>query len=350
MITAKSPKSLGYRFPAEWEKQNSIWLSWPHNLETWPGKFEPIPKKFAEIVSIISKFEHVNINYFGEPMLLEIETLLKEKNVSSLSYTLHEVATNDTWCRDHGPAFVVNKNSEDPLAIVNWGYNALGGKYPPFNLDDDVPRKIAEKLKLPIFTPGIIMEGGSIDVNGEGCLLTTKDCLLNKNRNPHLSKNEIENYLCQFYGVEKILWLEKGIVGDDTDGHIDDIARFVNPNTIVTVIEKNSEDENYEILKTNLELLKSMTDVNGGSFKIVELPMPRVIEYNNQRLPASYANFLILNGAVIVPIFNCKNDEIALNILQEQFPTRKIIGIDCVDLVWGLGTLHCISQQEPAVD
>ncbi len=348
MMFDASPKKLGFTFPAEWEKQNSIWLSWPHNRDTWPGKFQPIPKKFAEIVSVITRYEHVNINYVNDEMKEEITELLTDKNVSEISYTLHNIPTNDAWCRDHGPAFVINSETKEK-GIIDWGYNALGNKYPPFDLDDEVPTKIGNKLGLSIFYPGIIMEGGSIDVNGEGCLLTTKSCLLNKNRNPNLNQTEIENYLKEFYGQEKILWLEEGIVGDDTDGHIDDIARFVNADTILTVVEKKLEDENYQILQNNLTTLKHMTNDRGRRFNIIELPMPDKLEYKGQRIPASYANFLILNNAVIVPTFKDKNDTLAIKIIQEQFPARKVIGIDCVDLAWGLGTLHCISQQEPAV-
>lgn len=348
MLIDMSPKKLGFIFPAEWEKQNSIWLSWPHNRDTWPGKFQPIPKKFAEIVSVITRYEHVNINYVNDEMKEEITELLTDKKVSEISYTLHNIPTNDAWCRDHGPAFVINSETKEK-GIIDWGYNALGNKYPPFDLDDEVPTKIGNKLGLSIFYPGIIMEGGSIDVNGEGCLLTTKSCLLNKNRNPNLNQTEIENYLKEFYGQEKILWLEEGIVGDDTDGHIDDIARFVNADTILTVVEKKLEDENYQILQNNLTTLKQMTNDKGRRFNIIELPMPDKLEYKGQRIPASYANFLILNNAVIVPTFKDKNDTLAIKIIQEQFPARKVIGIDCVDLAWGLGTLHCISQQEPAV-
>ncbi len=348
MLIDMSPKKLGFTFPAEWEKQNSIWLSWPHNRDTWPGKFQPIPKKFTEIVSVITRYEHVNINYVNDEMKEEIIELLSDKRVSEISYTLHNIPTNDAWCRDHGPAFVINSETKEK-GIIDWGYNALGNKYPPFDLDNDVPTKTGNKLGLRIFHPGIIMEGGSIDVNGEGCLLTTKSCLLNNNRNPNLNQAEIENYLKEFYGQEKILWLEEGIVGDDTDGHIDDIARFVNADTILTVVEKKLEDENYQILQNNLTTLKQMTNNKGRRFNIIELPMPDKLEYKGQRIPASYANFLILNNAVIVPTFKDKNDTLAIKIIQEQFPARKVIGIDCVDLAWGLGTLHCISQQEPAV-
>lgn len=349
MTIMKTPKQLGYRFPAEWEPQTSTWLSWAHKLESWPDKFEPVPYIYTNIVKTIARFQHVNINVKDDEMFDDVTSRLTLAGVPADRFTLHRIPTNDAWCRDHGPAFVINPSAQEKKAIVDWGYNAWGGKYPPFDLDDVVPTKIAEAYNLPVFHPGIVMEGGAIDVNGKGCLLTTKACLLNENRNPHLSQEEIETYLKEYYGQEKILWLNDGIVGDDTDGHIDDLARFVNPTTIVTCVEEDPQDENYAILQENLAMLRTLTDQDNRPFTIVELPMPGVVAYEGQRLPASYANFLIGNGFVIVPVFNHPNDLKALNILQAQFPGRAVIGIDCVDLVWGLGTLHCISQQEPAV-
>lgn len=344
-----TPKSLGYRFPAEWEPQTATWLSWPHNKDTWPGKFEPIPDVFTRIVKTLTQFQHVNINVNDDDMREDVMTRLTKAGIDRSQFTLYLIPTNDAWCRDHGPAFVVNPKAEQPLAIVDWGYNAWGGKYPPFDLDDAVPARIAEQRKLPLFSPGIVMEGGSIDVNGKGCLLTSKSCLLNPNRNPNLSQSEIENYLIHYYGVEKILWIDQGIAGDDTDGHIDDTARFINPSTIVAVVEDDPADENYKILQENLAQLNSLRDLDGKPFRIVELPMPSPMFYNNQREPASYANILIANGVVLVPTFRDPKDASALQILQREFPKRTVIGIDCVDLVWGLGTLHCISQQEPMV-
>jgi len=345
----KTPKQLGYRFPAEWEPQTSTWLSWAHKLESWPDKFEPVPFVYTNIVKTIARFQHVNINVKDDAMFDDVQSRLTLAGVPEDRFTLHRIPTNDAWCRDHGPAFIINPDAAQKKAVVDWGYNAWGGKYPPFDLDDVVPTKVAEILGLPVFDPGIVMEGGAIDVNGKGCLLTTKACLLNENRNPHLTQEQIETYLKEYYGQEKILWLNDGIVGDDTDGHIDDLARFVNPTTIVTCVEEDPADENYAILQENLELLRTLTDQDGKPFTIVELPMPGHVAYDGQRLPASYANFLIGNGFVIVPVFNHPNDLKALTILQAQFPDRAVIGIDCVDLVWGLGTLHCISQQEPAV-
>jgi agmatine deiminase len=257
--------------------------------------------------------------------------------------------TNDAWCRDHGPAFIVNYEKKEK-AIIDWGYNAWGDKYPPYDLDDVIPTLIGKKLGVPVFNPNIVMEGGSVEFNGRGTLLTTTACLLNKNRNPHLSQKQIEEYLVNYYGVENILWLGDGIVGDDTDGHIDDITRFVNEDTVVTVVEENKSDENYELLQENLQLLSTMRLENGKQVNIIELPMPKPVIYEEQRLPASYANFYIGNKHVIVPTFrDTKNDEQALNILQSCFKERQIVGLDSTDLIWGLGSFHCLSQQEPAV-
>ncbi len=345
----KTPRQLGYRFPAEWEPQAATWFSWPHNVETWPGKFDPIPGVFTGIVKTLAAYQHVNINVSDDAMAHDVRSRLLTAGVDPAHFTLYNIPTNDSWCRDHGPAFVVNPNAPDPLAIIDWGYNAWGGKYPPFDLDDIVPSQVAEMRNLPVFHPGIIMEGGAIDVNGEGCLLTSKSCLLNQNRNPALTQEEIEEYLRDYYNVEKILWVDEGIAGDDTDGHIDDSARFVAPNTIVAVTENNPNDENHAILERNLSALKEMTDLHGKHFRIVELPMPAPLYFNGQRIPASYANFLIANDIVMVPTFRDPNDGKAIEILQREFQDRTVLGVDCVDLAWGLGTLHCISQQEPGV-
>ena len=344
-----TPKKLGYRFPAEWEPQAATWFSWPHNKETWPGKFEPIPDVFTGIIKALAPYQHVNINVIDDEMREDVTARLSRAKIDPSRYTLYTIPTNDTWCRDHGPAFLVNPRVAEPLAIIDWSYNAWGGKYPPFDFDDAVPTRIADQRGLPVFYPGIVMEGGSIDVNGEGCLLTSRSCLLNKNRNPALDQAEIEEFLREYYNVEKILWVSDGIAGDDTDGHIDDTARFVSPTTIVAVVEKDTADENYEILRENFAALRQMTDVNGKRFRIVELPMPAPVHYRGQRLPASYANFLVANNLVLVPTFRDRNDAVAIEILQREFQDRTVTGIDCLDLVLGLGTLHCISQQEPLV-
>lgn len=257
--------------------------------------------------------------------------------------------TNDAWCRDHGPAFLINPAADRKKIIVDWNYNAWGNKYPPFELDDVIPTLIGKALGLPVYHPGIIMEGGSVDFNGKGTLITSTCCLLNKNRNPHLSQAEIETCLMDFYGVEQVLWVKEGIVGDDTDGHIDDTVRFVNEDTVITVIEENRQDPNYGLLQENLSDLKKMRLLSGKQLNIVELPMPEDVIYEDQRLPASYANFYIANGSVIVPTFRSPRDETALRIIESCFPSRRIVGIDSTDIIWGLGSFHCLSQQEPAV-
>jgi agmatine deiminase len=257
--------------------------------------------------------------------------------------------TNDAWCRDHGPAFLINPEADIKKVIVDWNYNAWGNKYPPFDLDDVIPTLIGKHFNIPVYNPGIVMEGGSVEFNGNGTLLTSTCCLLNENRNPHLKQQEIENYLHNFYGVDQILWVADGIVGDDTDGHIDDTVRFVNGDTVITVVEDNKQDENYELLQTNLKQLKSMRLLNDKQLNIIELPMPDAVIYEDQRLPASYANFYISNKHVIVPTFQCAKDDKALQIIQDCFPKREVVGIDSTDIIWGLGSFHCLSQQEPKI-
>lgn len=267
-------------------------------------------------------------------------------DLANVQFFIHP--TNDAWCRDHGPAFVVNPKEKKKM-IIDWGYNAWGGKYPPFDLDDNIPTLIANHYKLPVHYPGIVMEGGAVDFNGKGTVLTTTSCLLNENRNPHLSQKQIEEYLHNYYGVDNILWLGDGIVGDDTDGHIDDLTRFVNYDTVVTVVETNKKDENYKPLQENLKALNKLRLENGKQMNIVELPMPSALVFEDMRLPASYANFYISNNYVVVPTFRDRNDEKALTILEQCFTDRKVVGLDSWDIIWGLGSFHCLSQQEPSV-
>ncbi len=338
----------GFFFPAEWHPHIATWLSWPHKEESWPGKIGMIYPRYCEFIKILTEGELVRINVVDEQMKAFAKGQLLAAGVELNKVEFFEFPTNDAWCRDHGPAFLINPETKQ-RAIVDWGYNAWGNKYPPFDLDDVIPTKIAERFGLPVYHPGIVMEGGSVDFNGEGTVLTTTACLLNENRNPHLNQQQIEGYLRNYYGVEQVLWLGDGIVGDDTDGHIDDITRFVNSDTVVTVIEENKNDENYHILQENLETLKTMRLLNGKQLNIVELPMPDPVIYQDQRLPASYANFYIANNAVIMPTYRCANDQRALDILQQCFPARRVVGIDSTDIIWGLGSFHCLSQQEPSV-
>lgn len=262
----------------------------------------------------------------------------------------HYIKTNESWCRDHGPAFLMRKiGKKTDIAVVDWGFNAWGGKYPPYDDDDAVPTQVARELKLPVFDAPIIMEGGAVDFNGAGTILTTTSCLLNKNRNPTHSKKDIERYLKAYYGQSHVLWLGDGIAGDDTDGHIDDLARFINPSTIVIGMEDDPNDDNYAILRENRALLNHARDQDGRPFDIIELPMPGVVEHDGQRLPATYLNFYFINGALLVPTYrHRRNDRRALAILQKHLPDRKVIGIDCVELIWGLGAIHCLTQQQPA--
>ncbi len=343
-----SPKKQGFSFPAEWAKQEALWLSWPHKEESWPGKIETIYRPYCEFIKVVAIGQKVRVNVANEEMRDFAIAALKEVTTDFGNIEFYFNPTNDAWCRDHGPAFIINQTTNQK-AVVDWGYNAWGGKYPPFDLDDVVPTRIAKEFNLPLFAPDIVMEGGSVEFNGAGTVMTTTACLLNENRNPHLTKEQVETYLKEFYGQEQVLWLGDGIVGDDTDGHIDDITRFVNENTVLTVVEEDPTDENYEILQENLEMLRSFKLLNGESLRIIELPMPAPVIYDDTRLPASYANFYIANEVVVVPIFNDKNDQRALDIIQSCFPTRKVVGINSVDIIWGLGSFHCLSQQEPTL-
>ncbi|MEO8583451.1 MAG: agmatine deiminase family protein [Flavitalea sp.] len=348
-MSALTPNDLGYYFPAEFEPHRATWLSWPHKEASWPGKINAIYPVYAQFVKEIAKSERVCINVRDEKMKLFATDHLQTACVplDKIDFYIHP--TNDAWCRDHGPAFVINPSAENKKAIVDWGYNAWGNKYPPYDLDDIIPTLIGKELGIPVFNPNIVMEGGSVEFNGEGTLLTSRSCLLNKNRNPQLTQSQIEKYLLNYYGAKQVLWIDDGIAGDDTDGHIDDTVRFVNNNTVLTVIEENKNDDNYELLQANLRSLSSMRLLNGKQLNIVELPMPEPVVYENQRLPASYANFYIASEAVIVPTFQSKNDEKALLIIEQCFPNRRIVGLDSTDIIWGLGSFHCLSQQEPLV-
>ncbi len=345
-----TPKEQGFFFPAEWHPHRAIWLTFPQSSDSWDygERLERIYPAYMKFIKTISLSEKVCINAKDEAHKKLIDSLLEQYEIDKNQIELLIHPNNDSWCRDHGPAFLINPATKQRM-IVEWGYNAWGGKYPPFDDDDNIPIKIAEYLALPYVVPGIIMEGGSVEFNGKGTVLTSKSCLLNPNRNPHLNQAQIEQYLCDYYGVEQVLWVTEGIVGDDTDGHIDDTTRFVNEDTILTVVEHNSEDDNYHHLQQNLSDLKAMRLPNGKPLNIVELPMPDPVYDSGIRLPASYANFLITNASVIVPIFNCEKDEVALEIIQQCFPDRNVVGIDATEIIWGLGSFHCLSQQEPLV-
>jgi len=342
-----TPRSLGYQMPAEWERHEAIWLSWPYDLDSFP-EIEAVEKAYTIIIKAIHKSEIVNLLVKDEMLLRAVVDRLKREKVDLHRIHFHLLSYADVWFRDYGPTFVVRENEAGKsVAAVNWIFNAWGEKYEELMADSRIACLINDDLKMKCFLPGIVMEGGSIDVNGCGTVLTTEQCLLNKNRNPSFSKKEIESYLREFLGVQKVIWLKEGIAGDDTDGHVDDIARFVNPTTVLCAYEDDPEDENYPALKQNYELLCRETDQDGLPLTVIKLPMPGKVGAK-LRLPASYANFYIGNDVVMVPVFGHRNDRVALKTIQEAFPERKVVGINCREMVHGLGTIHCISQQQPA--
>jgi agmatine deiminase len=342
--------------PAEWEPHEATWLAWPHNPDDWPGKFQAIPWVYAEIVRLLSAHELVQILVDDAKAEQRAQRILERAGANLDRVTFHHLPTNRGWTRDSGPIFV--RNPEGRVAVTNWLFNAWA-KYSDWQLDDQVPGRVAALLGLPCWEPSIqdengtkhlVLEGGSIDTNGAGALLTTEECLLGdvQQRNPGVSREQLEHVFHDFLGIDQIIWLNRGIAGDDTHGHIDDISRFVAPATIVTAVEPDASDPNHKPLAENLARLKAARTLSGKQFTLVELPMPRPVIFRGLRLPASYANFYIANGLVLVPTFHDPNDRVALNILSDLFPEREVIGIHSVDLVWGLGTLHCMTQQQPA--
>jgi agmatine deiminase len=389
-VLTSTPLKDGFRFPAEWERQSGTWFSWPRPEGiSFPGKYHTVPANIAAIIREIGTRQLVHINVPNENYRKIVREQLIDAGVprqwlagARSCVRFHDIPTNESWCRDHGPAFVVRtKRGNREKAIVDWGFNAWGGKYPPFDSDDAVPMRVAEeygKKIVGVYSPThvrgggevvgtggknknqgtppgravprrIVMEGGAVEFNGRGTVLTTESCLLNKNRNPGMSKVEIEKALEHYYGQTHVCWLGDGIDGDDTDGHIDDLARFLDPRTIVVAVEEDKKDANYRILKDNLNRTLRLRDQDGEPFRVVTLPMPGVVEHDGQRLPATYLNFLFVNGACLVPTFrHKKNDRLALKILQDHLPKHEVVGVDCVELIWGLGAIHCLTQQEPA--
>jgi agmatine deiminase len=353
----QTPRQLGYRMPAEWERHEATWLAWPHNPDDWPGKFQAIPWLYAEIVRLVAAHEQVHILLNDAKAEQRATSILDRAGANLDRVRFHLWPTNRVWTRDSGPIFV--RNAEGQIAVTNWRFNAWA-KYSDWQLDDQVPGRVTSLLGLPEWQPSVtldngetrrlVLEGGSIDVNGEGILLTTEECLLSQvqQRNPGVSRAQIERAFHDFLGIDQVVWLNRGIAGDDTHGHVDDISRFVAPATIVTAIERDKSDANHQPLAENLARLNAARTLDGKQFMLVELPLPRPVVFRGQRLPASYANFYIANDLVLVPTFHDPNDRIALNILAEVFPHREVIGIHAVDLVWGLGTLHCMTQQQPA--
>jgi len=349
--------AAGYRMPAEWEPHEATWIAWPHNRDDWPGKFGPIPWVYVEIVRQLTRGETVNIVVNDADHRREAKDRLKRAGVDLERLEFVKSRTDRVWTRDTVPSFVVDPtNATDPLQLVEWRFNGWA-KYDNFADDSRLPKRIAARLGRPRIKPRLeatnraVLEGGSIDVNGLGTLLTTEECLLSEIqcRNPGLTKAGYERLFRDFLGVRHVIWLGQGIAGDDTHGHVDDLARFIGPKTVVTVVESNPEDPNHAPLAENLERLRAATDQDGNALEVVTLPMPSPLYFEGTRLPASYANFYIANGLVLVPTFNDPADREALSILAARFPDRRVVGIHAVDLVWGFGTLHCMTREQPRV-
>lgn len=352
MSQTATPAGLGFRMPAEWEPHEATWLAWPHEINDWPGKFAPIPWVYGEIVRHLSVFERVRILVEDAEIEQKAKRVLRKCGAQMAAVEFWHVATDRSWTRDFCPIFVRNRDGE--RGIVNWRFNGWA-KYPNSLRDNAVTETIAPQLGFRMWTPvwngeRLVLEGGSIDVNGAGTILTTEECLLSpiQARNPQLTREDIEAVFAEYLGARHTLWLHHGIAGDDTHGHVDDLTRFTDVQTVVIVSEADTSDVNYEPLKENLALLREMRDQDGQQLRIERVPMPRPVFFDGQRLPASYANFYIANRVVLVPTFNDPNDRVALNKLAELFPGREVVGIAATDLVLGLGTLHCMTQQQPA--
>jgi agmatine deiminase len=342
-----SPSEKGYRMPAEWEPHEATWISWPQpDCNSFPGSYDRVLPTFVKMVEALAESEIVRINVSGGEQEKAVRKLLRSCPPDRVEY--FHIPTDEPWCRDHGPIFV-KRDKSPQLAVLNFGFNAWGYKLSPFDEDNAVPPAIAKALGLPAFNfEHFILEGGSIDTNGQGTLLTTESCLLNPNRNPTLDRTSIEKKLRDKLSVKKILWLGDGIEGDDTDGHVDDITRFIGPSTVITAVEEDEHDPNFEPLQQNLDRLHTMRLADGEPLHVLTLPMPTRIMRDGQRLPASYANFYIANSIVLLPVFNEHNDSWAVSALHEAFPNRRIVPIDCRELIWGLGAFHCLTQQQPA--
>ncbi|ALJ56725.1 Agmatine deiminase [Candidatus Xiphinematobacter sp. Idaho Grape] len=346
-ISTETPARLGYRMPAEWELHEATWVSWPHPKgSSFATCYREILPTFVQMVEVLSTSEVVRINVSELEQEKQIRSLLNS-TVPPERVEFFHIPTNEPWCRDYGPIFV-RRNRSPQLAVVNFGYNAWGGKYPPYDADNSVPVRVSEELNLPIFgRPDLILEGGSIDTNGAGALLTTESCLLDSHRNPGWTRSKIEEALRSSLSVSKVLWLGEGIAGDDTDGHVDNIARFVAEDTVLTVIERNEKDPNFKPLQENLRRIQETKLSNDRCLNVITLPMPGPFLAMGERLPVSYANFFIGNEIILLPTFADIHDSQALFVLQEMFPSRKVVPINCCKLIWGLGALHCLTQQQP---
>ncbi|MEP7119106.1 MAG: agmatine deiminase family protein [Acidobacteriota bacterium] len=345
-----TPAEHGFAFPAEWAPHAGTWISWPRPEGiSFPGFYHRSIADVVRVIAAITAFEPVHLNVPNANYERLVKDTLRAAGVRLSRVHFHRIPTNECWTRDHGPAFVQRRRrGKVETAIVDWGFNAWGGKYPPWDADDAVPTRVAAELGLKVFDADIVMEGGAVDFNGAGTVLTTTACLLHKNRNGGLSKPEVERYLRDYYGQRHVVWLGEGIAGDDTDGHVDDLARFIDARTIVTAVEDDPADDNYGVLRDNRRRLATARDADGRPFDIVELPMPRAVAHEGQRLPATYVNFYFVNGGVLVPTFgDRRRDREAIARLQHALPARTVMGVDCRALIWGLGAIHCLTQQQP---
>jgi agmatine deiminase len=366
----KTPRALGYRMPAEWEPHEATWLAWPHNPQDWPGKFASIPWLYVEIVRLLSERENVHLIVKDAAMQVRVTGMLERAGLNLDRVLFHRWLTDRGWMRDSGPIFV--RNAEGRVGLTHWRFNGWA-KYDDWHLDEKIPGRVEKLLKLPAWQPlvrnqnptvphpfprsgrkwvenqRVVLEGGSIDVNGAGALLTTEECLLSdvQQRNPGVTREQLEQVFSDYLGIDQVIWLGRGIAGDDTHGHVDDIARFAAPDTVIAAVERDTRDPNHAPLAENLRTLKSVRTREGKQFTVIELPMPRPIVFRKQRVPASYANFYLANGVVLVPTFHDPNDRVALNTLAQVFPDRDVIDVHSVDLIWGLGALHCMTQQQP---
>ncbi len=342
------PAAKRLRMPAEWAPHDATWLTWPHNRETWPGMLDAVEAAFCEIVAALAPAETVRVNVQDAVHATHVERLLRHR-APSASVVYHTIPSDDAWIRDHGAIFVEDAESPVGMTALDFIFDAWGGKYPPFDRDAEVAAAMAGILEVPVESIPLVLEGGSVDVDGAGTLLTTRQCLLNENRNPQLSQSDIEALLRACFGIDRVVWLGEGIVGDDTDGHVDDITRFVAEGKVVTAIEHDASDPNHVPLSDNRRLLAAAECAGGARLEVIELPMPAPQFSGDQRLPASYANFYVANEVVLMPAFDCANDESAAGVLAECFPGRRVVPIDCRALVAGLGAIHCLTQQVPAI-
>jgi agmatine deiminase len=351
-VVNESPKSLGFFMPAEWEAHDSTWLAWPHDPVTFPDRVDKVENVYLQMISILSKNENINLFVTDLKTKNKVTELCKKKGIDlqKINFHIHDYA--DVWFRDYGPIFVLNREKKQ-IAFVHWIFNAWGRKYSDLIRDTQIPNVISSRLQINNFRPGIVLEGGSVDVNGKGTILTTEQCLLHKNRNPYLTRSDIEKYLMNYFGASHVIWVKGGVSGDDTDGHIDNLARFTDPQTVLCAFEEDENDENHAVLKENYEILLKSTDQDGNKLNVIKVPMPpsiaSTVRNEKTRLPASYLNFYVANKTVLVPTYKYKNDGKAIKIIKKQFPGRKVFGIDCTDLIYGMGAIHCIMQQQPSL-